>query len=66
MEKKWKIKNHNNLLDLYKKYRESFSEHLILNIILKIYVMIKKMSFKIKFYEFFLKDKEKIARKLKK
>ena len=57
-ENKYTIKSYKELMRMYQKYRDSFSNHIILEIITQIYIMIVYMSFKIKFYQFFLKEKE--------
>lgn len=57
-ENKYRIKNPNELIGMYKRYNDSFSEHIILDVVLTTYVMLINMSFKLKFYEFFLKDKD--------
>lgn len=49
------------LVEMYNKYEE-FSEHIIMNIVITAYVLIKNMATKIKFYEIFLKDKDRIAK----
>lgn len=56
------IKSHEELIDMYKRFRSTFSEHIILDVILTTYVMLINMSFKLKFYEFFLKDKDNDAK----
>jgi hypothetical protein len=55
------IRQTEQIFEMYNKY-EDFSEHTIMNIVITTFVMIKNMSTKIKFYEIFLKDKEKMAK----
>ena len=57
MHEKHKIANLEVLLDYYKKYDESFSDHIILNTIIKIYKFKKDLSYKIIRYENFMKEK---------
>jgi hypothetical protein len=55
------ISSPGQIYNLYNK-QEEFSEHIIMNIIISTFVLLKNLSTKIKFYEMFLKDKERIAK----
>lgn len=61
IEEKYQISTYKELIRMYKKYNASFSDHIILDVVITTYVMLVNMSFKLKIYEFFLKEKEKEA-----
>lgn len=49
------------LLRIYKRKEETFGDHQILNIAIKLYILIKNMSSQIKFYQLFLKEKDELS-----
>ena len=58
-EKEYQINHFRELFFMYTSFSESFSNHVLLKIVVTTFVLIVNMSYKIKFFEFFLKDKEK-------
>ena len=58
-ENEHQIADYRELIKLYQKYSHSFSDHIIMRVIITTYVLLINMSFKIKFFEFFFKDKKK-------
>ena len=65
-ELEFTLKSHKELINMYKKYSSSFSDHIILKIVTMIFVLLTNMSFKVQFFEFFIKDKRKAVEKIKK
>ncbi len=62
-EEKIPLISQNILLSMYQKYDEEFGNHLVLDIILKTFILIRNLAFKIKFYEYFLQEKDNTLNK---
>lgn len=62
-EKAHNIRDYKKLMQMYRKNKDTFSDHLILDVVLTTYVMLINMSFKLKFYEFFLKERDEETKK---
>ena len=55
-----------SLLSFYKMYKEDFSDHVLMEVIIGTFFLIKKMSFKVKFWHYYLKEKQLELRSLNK
>lgn len=63
-EEEYPIRFH-RLLRYYNMFEEDFSDHILLEIVIGTFFLIKKMSFKIKFYHYYLKEKNENLKNIK-